>query len=227
MSVRTPVLSEPVSNNGFRQILMALTVASAIMLSGCAKIDMPSTLTENPVQLVTEDYSQRYRVADLKAVDYDAMAAHYRSNNDGHPEVIVSYDPYSKKNTAMKASDNLKKITDALSKRGIKNIHGSTLAVDYSGDVSEMMIGYPTLQAQAPENCGMIPGSESNAAVIDPDYKLGCSVKTMIARQVAHPADLAGRSPDTNADGRRTGDAVEDYRSNQLPGLSGGYSSTE
>ena len=215
-----------ISSSALRQGLLALTAISALSLGACSKIDMPSHMTPNRIQIVTENHSQTYRVADLTTAQFDEMANHYSRYGSGQAEIIVGYDPRSKKNTAMMATDRLHRISDELSKRGVKNIKSSIQALEDSGDQSEMIIGYTSVTAQAPEDCTSMQGYEASQAAIDDNYEMGCSVETFIARQVAHPADLAGRAPDTDADGRRAGVTVEPYRSGTLPALSGGYSST-
>lgn len=199
-----------------QQTMLALMGMSALALAGCAPLDMPSKMTERPIMLASEDYSQTYKTAQVGAAQLDEIAQKFRLSGNGQAEVIVAYDPYSKKNTAMKASDQLHRITGELAKRRMNNVKGSILAVDYSGDESEMIVGYSSVSAQAPEGCGLMPGSDVMRVELDPDYKLGCSVKTMVARQVARPADLAGRSPDmSGGDGRRGAAVVETYRSGE------------
>lgn len=212
------------SCSGLRHMLLALTALSALALSGCDKIDMPTTITSKPIQLVTSDHSERYLVSELIDQDYDQMADHYSRYAAGQAELVVSYDPYSKKNTAMKATDTLHRVTQALSRRGVKDVKGRIQAVDQSGDRSEMVIGYTSVTAEGPEDCTMMPGHDTGHADIDADYRLGCTVNTMIARQVAHPEDLAGRAAETAVDGRRTGAVVEPYRAGTPNGqLSGAY----
>ena len=215
-----------ISSSALRQGLLMLTAISALSLAGCTKMDMPTTATTERIQLVTENHSKTYAVADLTAAQFDEMADHYVRYGADQAEIIVGYDPRSKKNTAMRATDNLHRVSDELSKRGVKSVKASIQALENSGDKSEMIIGYTSMTAQGPNDCAMMPGYENNHVTADYDYKLGCSVETMIARQVAHPADLAGRAPETDADGRRTGIVVEPYRSGTLPGISGAYSST-
>ncbi len=215
-----------ISSSALRQGLLALTAISALSLGACAKMDMPTNMTDQRIQLVTENHAQTYDVASLTQAQFDEMADHYGRYGSGQAEIIVGYDPRSKKNTAMKATDSLHRVSDELSKRGVKNIKASIQALENSGDKSEMIIGYTSMTAQGPDDCKMMPGYEENHANTDYDYKLGCSVEALIAQQVAHPADLAGRAPDTDADGRRTGIVVEPYRSGTLPALTGTYSST-
>ena len=213
MTARTIALTDNAMRPTVQQVLLALAAVSALSLGGCAKIDMPTTMTEKNIVLESDNYAQTYKVADLKAVQFDEMSEHFRRHGNSQAEVIVSYDPYSKKNTAMKATDHLHRIMTELNKRRVGNIKGSILAADYSGDEAEMIIGYTSVSAQAPDDCSMMPGAGTMRAELDFDYKLGCSVRTMVSRQVARPADLAGRSPDSaNGDARRAGVVVEPYR---------------
>lgn len=217
MTARSITRSKVLDNVGLTSVMqhamLALLAASALALGGCAKLDMPSRVTERPIILEADHYSQTYKTAQVGTTQLDEIAHTYRQYGNGQAELYVSYDPYSKKNTAMKASDQLHRIVTALHNRQMGDIKGSILAVDYSGDESDMVVGYSSVRAQAPEDCGMMPGADAARVELDPDYKLGCSVKTLVARQVARPADLAGRAPDmSGGDGRRSGAVVERYR---------------
>lgn len=213
MTARTIALTDNDMRPALPQVLLALAAISALSLGGCAKIDMPTKMTEQRVVLESDNYSQTYKVAEVKAAQLDEISDHFRRYGNSQPEVIVSYDPYSKKNTARKATDHLHRITAELGKRGVGNIKGSILAADYSGDAPEMIIGYSSVNAQPPQDCGMMPGADTMRAELDFDYKLGCSLQTMVSRQVARPADLAGRAPDSaSGDARRAGAVVEPYR---------------
>lgn len=217
MTARTIALTDNAMRPTVQHVLLALAAVSALSLGGCAKIDMPTTMTEKQIVLESDNHTQTYKVADLKAAQFNEIGEHFRRHGNGQAEVIVSYDPYSKKNTAMKATDHLQRITTELGKRGVGNIKGSILAADYSGDAPEMIIGYSSVSAQPPEDCRLMPGAETMRAELDFDYKLGCSIRTMVSRQVARPADLAGRSPDSaNGDARRAGIIVESYRAGDL-----------
>lgn len=195
---------------------LVLAAVAALALGGCARIDMPSQVSEQRIVLESDNYAQSYKTASVGAAQFDEIGDHFRRHGNGQAEVIVSYDPYSKKNTAMKATDQLHRIIGELNRRQVKDIRGSILAADYSGDESEMIVGYNSVSAQPPEGCGMMPGSDVMKADLDPNYKLGCSVQTMVSRQVARPADLAGRAPDMgDGDGRRARTVVERYRAGE------------
>lgn len=212
-----------------RQIrTVLLSMACALGVSACAQIDMPSHVSPQRPQLVTENYSTNYVVADLVPSHFDEMAARYGRHGSGTLEVIVGYDPHSKKNTAMKATDQLHRVLGELSQRGVRNVKGSILALDHSGDQSEMMVGYKSMNAEGPADCEMMPGYDNSQAQANYDYKLGCTVNTLIARQVARPEDLGGRVAPVEADGRRTGAMAEPYRAGRPNGaMSGAYSASD
>ena len=44
------------------------------------------------------------------------------------------------------------------------------------------------------------------------DYRFGCSVDTMLAKQIYRPADLQGSAGADDGDGRRASNSVEYYR---------------
>lgn len=229
MTSRTAALSySGFSCNGLRPVLLALTAISALLLGGCS-IDLPSKMTPETIQLVTDNHSQRYIVKDVTSAMFDQMADHYNRFGSGEAEVIVAYDPISKKNTAMNASDQLHNIVDQLSRRGVHNLNPSIIAVEQSGDQSEMVIGYRSVSAEPPEGCGMMPGYETNQAManMQTNYKMGCSVTTLVSRQIAHPEDLAGRAVDSSGDGRRAATVAETYRTGTRNSpLSGALSSS-
>lgn len=213
------------SQNSMRSVL-AVFVAVGI-LSGCA-VDMPSKITPGRAQLVTQNHSDRFVTTEAGSAQFDQIAAHYTRYGSGQAEVIVGYDPHAKNNTAMKASDQLHRVTSELAARGLKNVKGSIMAIEGSGEISEMIVGYTAITATPPEDCRMMPGYETNQAMADFDYKLGCSVETMVSRQIAHPEDLAGRAPDsTGGDGRRATGITEPYRTGTPnTAMSGAYSSS-
>lgn len=201
------------SGSELRQALLALTAVSALFLGACTQVDMPSQIRPDRVQLQTQNYSERFTTADVGAAELDAIAADYGRYGSGEAEIIIAYDPLSRKNTAMKASDELHRISEELSKRNVHNLKSSILAVENSGDQSEMIIGYKSITALPPDDCQLMPGYETSQAEADFDYKMGCSTETMISRQVAHPEDLGGRAPEASGgDGRRGGAVVEPYR---------------
>ena len=76
------------------------------------------------------------------------------------------------------------------------------------------LVRYDSYSALPPEDCGPMPGLESTEDVsFDENYRLGCSVDMLTARQIARPKDLLGREQqETTSDGRRGSNIVETYR---------------
>lgn len=204
---------------------MSVALIGVIVLSGCAKIDMPSKMTDEKIQIERQNFSERFVTADVNDVVLDRLADHFGRYGEGEAEIIVSYDPRSRKNTAMKASDHLHRIAQGLHKRGISHLKTNVLPVENSGDISEMIIGYTSLSALPPQDCNLMPGASGHQTTIDTDYDLGCTLDSIIARQVTRPGDLEGRSyGDQDGDGRRAAAKVEPYRSGEGNGDLGGYS---
>jgi len=71
-------------------------------------------------------------------------------------------------------------------------------------------------------------GIEDRDHRTDLEYKMGCSVETMIARQIARPGDLLGRAPNSvYKDGRRISNQIEGVRSGAMNEPLGGESASE
>jgi len=143
--------------------------------------------------------------------------AHTYDRHGGSPmNVSVTYDPTSRQYTAMNASNDAARIAKSLRAEGVRDLEvGVMPSTNYAGQV---IVSYKSYHAQVPENCGLIPGLESGGdihqSIEDKEqYALGCSVQTLMARQVSRPKDLLGnRQTETTVDGRRVVNAVETYR---------------
>ncbi len=205
---------------------LSITCAAlALTVSGCA-FDFPSNYHPKRVELVTENYSQQYPTAALAGAQIDAIAADFRRYGNSEMEIIVTYDPRSKTNTAMKANDALARITDDLRRQGVPAVKGSLLPVEDMGDTSQAMVGYRSVTAQAPEGCTMLPSTGGSR--IDEDYRFGCSIESLLAKQISRPADLAGRAGSGDSDGRRQGAVVEGYSAGEAnTGLSNAENASE
>lgn len=125
----------------------------------------------------------------------------------------MTYDPKSKDFTAMKALHTLKGVEEKLAKKGLGNLKLDTLAVE--GQQPSLMVMYPSTHAQAPSDCGAMPGLNDNITgreLLEP-YKFGCGVETMLARQIYRPADLKGRGGEVMgpSSSRRISSVMETY----------------
>jgi pilus biogenesis lipoprotein CpaD len=123
----------------------------------------------------------------------------------------LSYDPASKTYDAMKAFQDLAKFKESLRKMGVHSVKAE--AVKSSGATPTLMVAYDSVSAQAPEGCRNMPGFDDGMTTPEiGDYRFGCSVDTMLAKQIYRPSDLQGNAMSDAIDGRRAANATEYYR---------------
>lgn len=146
-----------------------------------------------------------------------ASLAHDYDRHGVTPMTIsVTYDPTSRTYTALSASNDVARIAKKMRANGVNNAEIGVLpAESYAGQI---IVSYDAYTAKAPENCGSIPGLKSRGDIGQSieekeQYALGCTVETMMARQVSRPKDLMGqKQTETTVDGRRVVNAAEFYR---------------
>jgi type IV pilus biogenesis protein CpaD/CtpE len=106
---------------------------------------------------------------------------------------------------------------------GVKNVTTRIMPVSGHGTASAVEISFATVKAQPPAGCTVMPGVEDRGTFIASDYKSGCTVDTLLSRQIARPADLKGREGLDAANGRRQTNIVESYRAGVGNSSLGGY----
>ncbi len=196
---------------------IVVTVASLcgvlILLAACGDMYMPGTLNNNRLQVKEEKFSEATPVAEADERYVSSVAEQYARSGGGGMDISVTYDPASASNTAMQAGGNAARIAAALRKQGVADIKAGVLPVRGQGEESLALVSYDSWAAEAPEDCGTLPGFDSTDIDHKEDYKMGCTVETVFARQIARPKDLAGHAPpDPRTDGRRAANVVEVYR---------------
>jgi type IV pilus biogenesis protein CpaD/CtpE len=160
-------------------------------------------MAQQRVELAHDQWSSSVPTASLDAAALRTIGEHYQSAGEGPVEVVVTYDPHSPLNTAAHASNEAQRIKTALNRRGVGNVDADILPINGQGNISTTTIDYGILVAQAPSACGSMPGLDGRQTEADLDYKMGCGLETQIARQIANPRDLQGRTGLDTADGRR------------------------
>lgn len=201
-------------------------IALVMILSGCKQYE-PTQLSQNRIQVEEEVFSDTLTVEQMHNGGAEALARHYNKHGDGPLNLTVTYDPHQTTGGAMTASAEAAKIRQELDKQGVKNINASILPVMKSGAESKAIVSYTAYNALAPKDCTMMPGF--NDEQVDPttDYKLGCTVETVFAKQIARPKDLKGQSGnDPTTDGRVMANNVEMYRTGAPNQPLGGERST-
>lgn len=187
--------------------IFALLMATAALV-GCA--EEPKTwVNQDRVEVHQDHFTDSFETAKLDDGMLRAIGVYYYRYGNGPMDAVVSYDPRSKVNTAAKAQAEMLRIERALRAGGVKDLRITKTAAAGSGDASTTMVNFEALTARAPEKCGLMPGLEGPNALEpngndDPAYRFGCSIETMMARQVSRPADLLGKHGfETNSDARR------------------------
>ncbi len=185
---------------------------TVILLSGC-EMYSESVVSDRRVQVREEKLTQQVATASFDSEAIASMIYNYTKSGSGPVDVTVTYDPESKTNTAMRAGDEAARISRTMRKEGASEIVTGILPVREQGAVSQTIISFSAYQAVAPRNCGIMPGMEESSVDHDPDYRLGCSVETVFAKQIANPSDLLGGArPSSASDGRVNTNVVEAYR---------------
>lgn len=210
-------------------VLSASVLVSGLLLQGCDKIvHEPTKMSTSKLQVEEEAFFEDVTVEQMDSDYVAALAQHYTRQGEGGVELSVTYDPKSKTNTAMHASQHIARISSDFRKNGVENVETMIMPVKGSGNVSRALVSYNAFSVNVPDDCSMMPGIESRDIEPVEDYKLGCTRDALFAKQISNPNDLAGRA-DTNetSDGRRASNVVERYRTGAPNDALEGESATE
>ncbi len=188
-----------------------LLAGMVLALTACS-MEQAGHFSESKIQLVSGNYSQIYETASFDTSTAQAVGDEYRHYGEGAVDLVVTYDPSSGKNTAGRATNAAVRIAKDLRLNGVKDITTGIMPVSGHGAASAVEISFSTVKAQPPAGCTVMPGIEDRETFIAPDYKGGCTIDTLMARQIARPADLKGREGLDAANGRRQTNIVESYR---------------
>jgi type IV pilus biogenesis protein CpaD/CtpE len=197
--------------SGFKAFILPLLLGAVFLQSGCA-MDVDTNTTLNKPVLEKSAYSAAIPAADLNTDTLVAMSSHYRDYGDGPVDVVVTYDPASRVNTAMKASSDAARIAKEFKAWDIPVSGVDILPVSGQGEVSEVKIFYDQIMAHPPKDCYNMGGMEGIQTQADWNYKHGCTVESLMARQIASPKDLAGREGLDAGSGRRQSNILEVYQ---------------
>lgn len=194
---------------------VALLLSLSLVVSGCSrKLYQEGTLIENRVQVEETSFSEKIPAYEFDRVYAQNLGQYYRTYGAGRVDFSVLYDPQSKINSAIKASQEVKRITNLMEEYGVYDYEANILPVKNLGDRAELIITFDSYEAQAPAGCDTMPGFSDTDLGRDDAYKMGCTVETLFARQVARPRDLLGNDDaGETTDGRRASNIGELYRS--------------
>lgn len=180
-------------------------------VSACTTLDEPTWVSPARVEVHEEGFRDSFNTATLDDPTLRAIGVNYDRYGNGPMDVAVSYDPQSKTNNKQAAEKQAARIEHELRRNGVGNLRISTSPVTSAGEKSSALVSFPALTARPPAGCGMMPGYTDAQTEVAKDaegppegYQMGCSVETLMAKQILHPADLLGRKGfETNADALR------------------------
>ncbi len=189
--------------------LKLATVLSVFVLGACTQTTPSMMNTQKPL-LVNETIIEQVALNDLSDDMLESLAARYSKNGTGPLELTMAFDPTSKSFTAMSAAQKLQSIKTVLAHKGVRDVVTETLSIKAAQPA--LMVSYDSLRAQGPQGCKMIPGLDNNeTSRFLGDYQFGCGTETMMARQIANPADLQGNDGLGPRSGRREANILNGY----------------
>ncbi len=190
------------------KILLCMTILAGT--SACT-LDEPTWVNPNRVEVHEEGYTDTFATETLDNATLRAIGVNYYRYGNGPMDVAVSYNSSSKNNSKSNALKQAQRIEKELRRQGVNDLRISTTESSDNSDSSSTLVSFPALTAKAPQDCGVMPGyadaqtaAPSNAEGTHKGYAIGCTVETLMAKQVVRPGDLLGRPGfETDADGLR------------------------
>lgn len=188
-----------------------LLLATAATLTACGRQSTPSMVNTTRPQLTSETLLRQVPAAEVTQGRLYGIADDYRRYGADTMELFMVYDPESKTYTAMKAFEDLSSIKAKLQNMGVRSIKAET--VKSEGATPTLLVSYDSVTAQPPEGCRNMPGFDDGLTTRHiGTYKFGCSVDTVMTKQIYRPADLQGNGSTDPIDGRRATNVIEHHR---------------
>lgn len=199
-----------------RLVIGAIGLLGVIVLGGCDTLvygGNPTQLTTGRAETYRDQFALEKNTAAISEGDITRISRDYWARGESPLQLMVTYDPNSKSNTAMKASQSAERISGMLRAKSVRKIETEIMPVQDSGDLSTTLISYDAINARPPSECGETLDMDFADQSVGEDYTLGCSVHTYVSRQIARPKDLLGQDDMDNGDGRMISNSLEPYMS--------------
>ena len=210
--VRGPVSVWARVGSGVRLGLCACALMITPLVGACSLYE-ESFVTPHRVEVHRGAHVENFVTTQVDEAVITHMGQAFRRYGDGSLHITVTYDPHGSHNTALMAKNSLTHIAGEFRRIGIHALKTEIMPVPRQGAVSQTLISFESLRAQAPAECTPMPAMGSGGANYQGDYALGCGLETAIAAQIYRPADLLGRENlGGHSDGRRAGNILEPYR---------------
>ncbi len=172
-----------------------------------------TAVTERPIEIFEERFVEKKPAKDVTSLYLASLAQDYEYHGSSPVYMVLGYDP-DVKNAKLSTFNKSNILKGQLAKLGMTDMVVKTMPV--MGSTGDVVIGYDRVQARGPQNCGQMPGMETETGAYG-DYGLGCTVKDKMAQQIAYPADLMGQDEmDAFDAGRAAAPVNRDARSGEI-----------
>lgn len=196
-----------------KTLRLSCLAGGVALLGACGDIVYePSHVSTSKPQVQSHDVYEEIAISALDAQTISSLSSHYTRYGDGGVDLSVTYDP-AQPSGAMEASSEAARLSEAFRRRGLDDVDVEILPIKDQGPEMRALLAYQSYSAHAPDDCTDIPGLKDRNIDPDPDYKFGCSLDEVFAKQIARPKDLKGRSAvNPTSDGRKASNIIEVYR---------------
>lgn len=173
--------------------------AMSLFCAGCSSIaesvlDTPSNISQDRVELHSGLWTQTLPAGDLNDTSITTISGEYLRYGASPLVLDLAY-PKGGKTESSFAYQQVTSLANRFRDQGLENVSIRLSPVDPDSPAAgAVTIAYAVQTAHAPLSCGTMAGLDGRAPKEDPNYKFGCSIETMLARQIARPADLSGRT---------------------------------
>jgi type IV pilus biogenesis protein CpaD/CtpE len=179
---------------------------AVLCLSGCSdNYFTPTSLTDKKIEVVETAHESTIDIDNINNAMLANIAQDYKRYGSNGLNLTISYNPSTAgRFSATDAMDKGSELAEILRKDHYVN-HVKVSILPLRNTSPRLFIDYTKTQAHKPAGCGVAPGLDNQGANTEDkieNYEIGCSVKTLIAKQVYRPSDLAG-----------TDDSLSDYNS--------------
>lgn len=201
---------------------LSLILLSSVFVLGACQPSKPwlmedTNLDTGKMRIIESRHVVKKPLVEFTDEDMADAAYKYRREGAGPIYLAVAYNDMNAKGVDHDTAARAKDLALGLVEHGVtEKIIISTVQLD--APIPVAVIAFDTLKAAAPAECDQRPTIDqavlaNNDGQDGYDYKLGCGVKSMMARQIAHPADMEGRDRMSPADAERMSNFINnDYR---------------
>lgn len=206
----------------FRFVLSLVLCAGLLSTTSC-RTYREGTITPERVKVVKENVFEENNLGELDKGAIENLVNDYARYGAGPMYVTVTYDPKSKNQTALAATKELSRISGELSRRGVQ-AKADIMPVKDSLEM-KFLVSYDANRAKEPD-CEIMSGYSDRDHTTNYDYKMGCTVETLMARQISRPGDLLGRAPaNYDSSGRAASMHVGVYQAGEIGEIDSGGTS--